>query len=115
MAIPSELLPTTCDVYRPFGDASPTTSGVACRLVPDLARGRRPENTGLAWTHYLVLGPTADVRDGCTRTAGAQAQTYADGDEVRVGGARFAVVWVEKVEVGTPREYKRAYLMRHTA
>ena len=115
MAIPTDLLPTTCDVYRPFGDAAPTTSSVPCRLVPDLTRGRRPENTSLAWTHYLVLGSTADVRDGCTRAAGTQAQTYADGDEVRISGARFAVVWVERVEVGTPREYKRAYLMRHTA
>jgi hypothetical protein len=115
MAIATDLLPMTCDVYRPFGDAAPTASGIPCRLVPDLARGRRPEDTGLAWTHYLVLGPTADVRDGCTRAAGAQALTYADGDEVRVSGARFAVVWVERIEVGTPREYQRAYLMRHAA
>ena len=115
MALPPSLAATTCDVYRPFGDATPTASGVPCRLVPDLSRGRSPDGTGLAWTHYLVLDATADVRDGCTRAAGAQAQTYADGDEVRIGGARFAVVWVERVEAGTAREYQRAYLMRHTA
>lgn len=115
MALPPALQATTCDVYRPFGAAVPTASGVPCRLVPDLARGRRPEATGLAWTHYLVGDASVDVRDGCTRAAGAQAQTYADGDEVRVGATRFVVVWVETVEAGTPREYKRAYLMRHTA
>jgi len=34
------------------------------------------------------------------------------------GGAstpRFVVVWVEMVDPGTPREFKRAYLMRHQA
>jgi hypothetical protein len=116
MSIPPTLLPTTCDIYRPFGDAAPRYSNVACRLVPDLDRGRSPDGVSLAWTHFLILDAGTDVLDGCTRAAGAQAQTYADGDEVRVpagaAGPRYVVVWVEKVNEGTPREFKRAYLMR---
>jgi hypothetical protein len=50
---------------------------------------------------------------------GSNGLTYADGDEVRIpSGAsspRFVVVWVEKIETSNPREYKRAFLMRHTA
>jgi hypothetical protein len=119
MSIPTDLLPTTCDVYRPFGGPTPTYSNVRCRLVPDLSRGRPPGGAGLAWTHYMVLDAAADVRDGCTRAAGAPVLNYTDGDEVRVpsgaAGPRFVVVWVEAVESGTPREHKRAYLMRDTA
>jgi hypothetical protein len=114
MAVPTELLPTTFDVYRPFGAGSPTVSGVAGRLVGDFARGRQA--TAPAWTHYLEVSSDTDVRDGCTRTAGSPGPVYADGDEVRVpGGTRFVVVWVETVDAGTPREFKRAYLARHTA
>lgn len=119
MAIPTNLIPTTCDVYRPFGAGAPTYSNVPCRLLSDFARGRTAAGTPAEWTHTLVLDPSADVRDGCTRTAGASGIVYADGDEVRVpGGAstpRFVVVWVEIVDPGTPREFKRAYLMRHQA
>jgi hypothetical protein len=119
MSIPAEFLPTTCDVYRPFGAGSATHTNVPCQLVSDMPHGRPAGSGGLFWTHYLVLQPEADVLDGCTRVAGTMGITYADGDEVRVpSGAsspRFAVIWVESVDVGTPREFKRAYLMRHTA
>jgi len=119
MALPSHLLPTTCDVYRPFGAGSATHTNVPCRLVSDFVGGRQAAGSGPVWTHYLVLDPSADVRDGCTRTAGSAAVVYADGDEVRVpGGAstpRFTVVWVETIDPGTPREFKRAYLLRHAA
>ena len=119
MAIPTEFLPTTCDVYRPFGAASPTAAGVRCRLVADHARGRAPFSGGPTWTHYLDLDPAADVRDGVTRTLASNALVFNDGDEVRVPtGAtapRYVVVWVEKVHEGTPREFKRAYLLRDTA
>ena len=117
MSIPSDLLPTTCDIFRPFGSGTPTYSNVRCRLVPDLPRGRTPDSNGLTWSHYLVVDIGTDLQDGCTRAAGANAITYADGDEVRVpAGAsspRFAVVWVETTDPGTPREYKRAFLLRH--
>lgn len=119
MPIPTDLLNTTCDVYRPFGDASPAATNVPCRLVADFPAGR-PTNFGaVAWTHYLDLDPAADVRDGCTRSVNSTQMTYADGDEVRVptgaAGPRFVVVWVETVNQGTPREFKRAYLVRDTA
>ena len=119
MTVPPDVVPTTCDVYRPFGDGSPTYRDVPCRLVPDFARGHSPDGSSPAWTHYLVLDESADVRDGCTRALGAAQLTYGDGDEVRIpGGAsgpRFVVVWVETVEAGTPRAYKRAYLLRDSA
>ena len=119
MAIPTEFLPNTCDVYRPFGAASPTTTGVRCRLVADHARGRPGFGGGPTWTHYLDLDPAADVQDGVTRPLSSTTLTYADGDEIRVptGAAtpRYVVVWVEKVHEGTPREFKRAYLLRDTA
>lgn len=119
MTVPPDLVPSTCDVYRPFGAGAPTYANVPCRLVSDFARGRSAAGTPAEWTHYLVLDPSADVRDGCTRAAGSSAITYADGDEVRVpsGSAtpRFVVVWVETVDAGTPRAFKRAYLARHAA
>jgi hypothetical protein len=116
MSIPTSLLTTTCDIYRPFGAGSPLTTGVACRLVPDLFRGDHTAG-GIVWTHYLDLNETVDIKDGCTRTVGANAINYADGDEVRipggVGSTRFAVVWVEVCNKGTTGEFKRVYLMRH--
>jgi hypothetical protein len=119
MSIPTDQLLTTCDIYRPFGAGSPTYTNVPCRLVPDLSRGRNAVFAGLSWTHYLVLDATADVLDGCTRLPGAATVTYADGDEVRIptgaSSPRFVVVWVEKADAGSPREFKRAYLTRHTA
>src|SRR5688500_7060650 len=122
MAIPTDLLPTTCDVYRPFGAAGPTATGVRCRLVADYARGRPASSGGPAWTHYLDLDPAADVLGGAPRPPGSLVLTFADGDEVRVPTGAAApryvvvwVVWVERVHEGTPREFKRAYLLRDTA
>ena len=118
MILPADAVPTPCDVHRPFGAGAPTYANVPCRLVADFARGRAAGEGGPAWTHLLVLDASADVRDGCTRGAGVADISYADGDEVRVpagSGSRYAVVWVETVDAGTPREFKRAYLVRHTA
>ncbi len=117
MPLPPNQLPTTCDIYRPFGAASPTATGVACRLVPDVARGRAAPGP-LTWTHYLDLDDAADVRDGCTRLGGSDSLNFGDGDEVRIpnaSGSRYVVVWVEVMNRGTPRQFKRAYLMRHAA
>jgi hypothetical protein len=118
MAIPSSLLTTTCDIYRPFGSGSPTTSGVACRMVASLRSGRSPGGSNLLWTHYIDVSDTVDIRDGCSRTSGGNAILYADGDEIRVpsgGTSRFVVVWVETHNLGTSNQFKRAYLMRHSA
>lgn len=119
MSIPSSLLPTTCDIYRPFGAGSPTTSSVPCKHVPDLARGRGSGLAGvLSWTHYIDVNDTIDIRDGCTRTLGANAINYADGDQVRIpsgSSTKYVVVWVEMKNLGTAQAFKRAYLMRDTA
>ena len=118
MSIPAQLLTTNCDVYRPFGAASPTAAGIACRLTPGLTDGGLV-TTAPAWTHTLDVQPGVDVRDGCTRIAGSAAIDFADGDEVRVpGGAgttRYVIVWVETVGRGTSMQYQRAYLLRHEA
>jgi hypothetical protein len=119
MSIPASLLTTTCDIYSPFGAASPSATAVPCRLVADLYRGRgtSPNNT-VAWTHFLDVQDTVTVLDGCTRTVPLNTINYADGDEVRIpsgGSARYVVVWVEKRNIGTVNQYKRVFLMRHSA
>jgi hypothetical protein len=117
MFTPPSYLSTTCDIYRPFGAGSPTTTGIACRLVP-VSDGNLPPVAGLAWSHYIDLDDTVDIRDGMTRTAGAAALTYADGDEVRIpnaSGTRYVVTWVVMINRGTSRQFKRAYLLRDTA
>src|SRR5262245_35778004 len=99
MSLPSSLLMTTCDIFSPFGAASPSETNVPCRLVTDLTRGRgmSPNNT-VAWTHYMDVQDTVSILDGCTRTAALNTINYFDGDEVRVpasSSARYVVVWVE--------------------
>jgi hypothetical protein len=120
MALPTALLTNTCDVYRPFGDATPLATDISCRLAPDMAGGSgKKVVASLIWTHTLDLQPGADVRDGCSRTADTNAIDFADGDEVRVpggsGATRYVVVWVETVGLGTTMQYQRAYLLRHEA
>lgn len=115
MALAPTLLASTCDIYRPATAGSPTTTGVACRLVPSL--GRAPLGP-LIWTDLLDVDESVDVRDGCTRAAGTDAITYADGDGIRIpnaSGTRYVVVWVETINRGTTRAFKRAYLIRDTA
>jgi hypothetical protein len=114
MSLPPGLLTTTCDIYRPFGAATPTTSGVACRLSPN--SGSRADGT--TWTHTLDLQPGTDVRDGSTRTPSTASVVYGEGDEIRVptgGSTRYVLVWVEVVARGTPAQFLRAYLLRHAA
>ena len=116
MPLPTGLLTTTCDIYRPFGAASPTHSAVQCRLSPAPMAGVKPD--GLAWSHTLDFQPGVDVRDASTRTAGTAAINYAEGDEVRVpsgGSTRYVVVWVEVVARDTPLQFLRAYILRHEA
>jgi hypothetical protein len=119
MTYPVDLLGTTCDIYRPFGAGVPTYTNVPCRLVGDFPRSRSAAGAVPEWTHYLVVDAGVDIQDGCTRSAGSAGLTYADGDKVCVPGGgttpSFVVVWVETVDAGTPREFKRAYLLRHAA
>jgi hypothetical protein len=119
--LPAGVCPTTFDLYRPFGAAGPTATGLACNLVACLEGGRGAQAAAnyLTWSHYLDVDAAVDVRDGCTRAAGADQVTYADGDEVRApsgaGSTRYVVVWVEVHNRGTAVEFKRAYLLRHAA
>ena len=118
MPLPTFVTTTTCDLYRPFGAASPLTTGIACRLVPDLAVGRGMNGALLSWTHYLDMDATVDVRDGCTRLAGADSLQFADGDELRIpngSGSRYVAVWVEWHNRDTPQQFKRVYLLRAVA
>ncbi len=120
MPLPPSLLTHTCDIHRPFGVPTPAVTGLACRLKPDLAAGiARRTDAGLIWTHILDVQPGVDIRDGCSRAAGADAISYADGDQIFVpgggSGASYVVVWVETVGLGTPLEHQRAYLLRHAA
>ena len=65
MPPPAPLLTTTCDIYRPFGAASPAQAGVPCRLAP--SRFARDKPDSLMWTHTLDLQPGTDVRDATSR------------------------------------------------
>jgi len=119
MAIPLSLLPTTCEIRRPFGAGSALAANIPCRLVPDMPRGRGSGLAGLlAWTHTIDLQESVDILDGCTRFAGANLVTYADGDEVRIpsgGSTKYVVAWVETRNLGTGQVFKRVYLLRDTA
>lgn len=117
MAAPFPL-PDVCNIHRPAGASSPVHSDVPCRIVPNLAvgRGGTAGPTYLMWTHWVDLPPDYDIRDGCTRAAGTNYITYADGDGVRAvcGGFayRWVVVWVEDRFTNTDTNYTRAYLVR---
>ncbi|QVL30936.1 hypothetical protein KIH39_19060 [Telmatocola sphagniphila] len=104
--------PETTAIYRPFGSPTPIATEISGHLIAD-SSGLNSTRT-LKWTHILETASSTDLRDGCSRTAGTNAIVYADGDEVRMGGNRFVVVWVEIVNPGSSFERKRAYLMRHS-
>lgn len=117
MAAPFPL-PDTCDIFRPLGAGAPVSAGVSCRIVPNLRTGRggTAGPTYLMWTHYIDFESTVDVRDGCTRAAGTNYVTYADGDGLKAtleGKLHvWVVVWVEFRYTNTPNNYKRAYCVR---
>ena len=109
---------TTFTSYRPFGSGTVVISGGECKLVEQLDIGRKPETTGLSWSHYIDCAISHDIRDGCTRTAPNNYLSYNDGDEVRIpdeNGTRYVVVFVTPMVFGIKVPYKRAYLMRHDA
>src|SRR5438552_5106419 len=104
MSLPAALLSTTCDIYRPFGAASPTFSNVPCHLAADFSNGRAPSTNALMWSHYLLVDAGVDLRDGCSRNLAAKEESFADGDMVVVpsgaGNTSYVVVWVEYVSRG---------------
>jgi hypothetical protein len=113
---------STFEIRRPFGAGSATTSGLNCTLIGEFEPSRKAADIP-SWTHVLICESTVDLRDGCSRVGGSNAITHTDGDEVRIpSGAsspRFVVVWCETVNKGETGpdlyEYKRVFLMRHTA
>src|SRR5262249_1452753 len=93
------------------------STGNPCRLVEQFDVGRPPVSGQLMWSHYIDLDPSADIRDGVTRTVGNNTLTYADGDEVRIPSGstnKYVVVFVVSMGLGTAQQYKRAYLLRHS-
>lgn len=103
---------TTCDIYATFGAGSPSSTNVACELVPNF-RQSRCSSDAIDWTHYIDVASSVTITDGCSRLLGSNALGYADGMEVRIptGVAnRYVVVWVEP----SPSGGKRVYLMRHS-
>jgi hypothetical protein len=119
MALPETAKTTTMDIYRPFGGAL-AQENVRIRMLDSQPRGRRFTATALQvqWSHIVECDHSVDIRDGCTRAAGSNDITYADGDEVRIpdaSGTRFVVVWVTPVSRGSELAFKRVYLLRHDA
>ncbi len=114
MALPTGLLVSLCNIYRPYSSPFPLATNVNCRLTPVFGRNRA--GAPLTYTHVLDVQPATDIRDGCTRPIGSASIGYADGDQVRVNvsgsSVVFVVIWVEVVNQDTAREYKRAYLLR---
>lgn len=107
----------TCDIYRNGNapPAAPDVAAVAGLLVPDWRRGQEAGDRGspwLSWTHVLLVGPTVDIRDLYTGTAGSAAQ-----DMVYIpdqNGTPFLVTFIELVQRGSPDVHKRVYLDRQT-
>jgi hypothetical protein len=95
----------TATLHRPFGGAE--VGPVIGRWITDTEglNGRQ-----LRWSHRLELPVGTDIRDGITQTG--NELMYADGDEVRLAGIKYAVVWVETRNAGTPYARTVAYLLR---
>ena len=114
---------TTCDIYRSGNapPAAPDVAGVACRLLPDFTTSHEAATAGsttLRWTHVLLVDAGTDLRDGYKGygvTKVGQEADPASWDTVYVpdrNGTPFAVVFVERVGLGTGADHKRAYLQR---
>jgi hypothetical protein len=117
MSLPTALLPQTCDIYR-AGSSTPVATNVPCQLVPDLDRGRQRFSGEVnAYTHYLIVDASVDVRDG---SSGIASNNPANADTVKVPGnnaaaaVSYTVVYVEYHNRGAAGEHKRVYLNRGT-
>jgi hypothetical protein len=111
----------TFSVFRPFGGAAVATGRLGT-LYTDVPPGRGGYSGGqyYSWTNILDTASTTDIRDGMTRAAGLDFQSYADGDGVVVtaGGPSasvYVVVRVERMRDNNGLLIKRCYLMRDAA
>src|SRR5262249_52155253 len=107
---------TTCDIYRSSHSppAAPDVAGVPCFLKGDWRGGQeagdRPNSGADTWTHIMLVDVSVDIRDGYT---GFLSQLVQDSVYVPdKNGTRFVVIFVERVDRGTPHEHKRVFLDR---
>jgi hypothetical protein len=108
---------TTCDIYRSgiTPPTSPAVAAVPCFLQADWRGGNeagdRAVNT-LAWTHFMLVDVSVDIRDAYTghMTSTLQDTIYVP-DQT---GTAFNVMFVERLQRGTPQEHKRVFLDRQT-
>jgi hypothetical protein len=110
---------TTCDIYRvgvspPL--SPPSVAGVPCFLKADWRGGQeagdRTNSYVQTWTHIMLVDPSVDIRDSYIGQEGQSAQ-----DAVYIPdqhGTRFFVVFVERVQRGSPHDHKRVFLDRQT-
>jgi hypothetical protein len=107
---------STCAIYRagagpPSAPALKTVCFLQCDWRGGQEAGDRVVNT-LTWTHVMLIDASTDIRDGYTG-----ACTFTVQDAVYIpdqSGTQFKVVFVERVQRGTPNEYKRVFLDRLT-
>jgi len=111
----------TFDVYRPFGAAVAVSVANPGTIYPDLYGGRGGYFGGsyYTWTDILDCDDSVDIRDGMSRAAGLDVQSYSDGDEVRfptgIAVTRYVVVRVTRVGTSVGGVKKRVYLARDSA
>ena len=116
MSLP--MLPNaTCDIYRTGTSppARPAVAGVPCFLRADWRGGNRdgPRQVNtLAWTHFMLVDVSVDIRDAYTghMTSTAQDTIYVP-DQT---GTAFNVIFVERLLRGTPQEHLYVFLDRQT-
>jgi hypothetical protein len=114
----------TVDIYRtanpsgPYPSGSPAAAGVPGHLKPASASGRHGTASWLKWTHVLLVGDTADVRDAYNSQLDP-ARDNSIADTVVLTGTRdpskktaFYIVFVELVARGTANAHQRVYLDR---
>ena len=128
--LPQGGVDTTCLIVRPFGaDPDPADILHPCKFnkfcwknpapkgrFQSYAHLRSHQSATIDWDACIAVEPYVDIRDGVTRTLGANALVYADGDEVYLPdafGERFAVVFVS-IEGTPPFHWRKAYLLRQT-
>ena len=128
--LPQGGVDTTCLIVRPFGtDPDPADILHPCKFnkfcwknpapkgrFQSYAHLRSHQSATIDWDACIAVEPYVDVRDGVTRTLGANELVYADGDEVYLPdafGERFAVVFVS-MEGTPPFHWRKAYLLRQT-
>lgn len=106
-------MPTSFEIRRPYGGAvAGTGSGI---FIPKLSGQRIGGNPPpMYYTHWVIVAPGIDIRDGSTRVAGTNQLAFGFGDELRIPGGntprlRFVVVYVE---MATGATTKRVYVTR---